>query len=301
MADGDGQRIGRVGAPQHRARQQAAHHVLHHAHLLLAALALPLALRAFLAGDAALLQGAEHLLQLGQLAARVLRAAFARGVLHPVRAAVEVALVHQAVLRVGGHGLRVLPLELLGQGFQVLADRVAQLLDALLELGALLVLRFAALALGLFAPLALGVALLLRAVVLALLGAMGVVDVEALADYLVVGELGLDARVAPSPGVLLAALHAAELGNEVPSSPLLFLKPNTSVIGPDDPIVLPSWSEDVHHEAELAVVIGTICKDVPVSRVDDVVFGYTVGNDLTARDAQRTDRETYLLGPDLQV
>ncbi|MDY6055681.1 fumarylacetoacetate hydrolase family protein [Micrococcus sp.] len=85
--------------------------------------------------------------------------------------------------------------------------------------------------------------------------------------------------------------HAKELGNEVPTSPQLFLKPNTAVVGPYEPVTLPSWSDEVAFEAELAVVIGTICKDVPVSRVDDVVFGYTVANDLTARDAQRTDMQ----------
>ncbi|MHA7264009.1 fumarylacetoacetate hydrolase family protein [Arthrobacter sp. TMN-37] len=83
--------------------------------------------------------------------------------------------------------------------------------------------------------------------------------------------------------------HAAELGNEVPPAPLMFLKPNTSVIGPGDPILLPSFSDEISYEAELAVVIGRICKDVPLERVDDVVFGYTCANDLTARDAQRTD------------
>ncbi len=85
------------------------------------------------------------------------------------------------------------------------------------------------------------------------------------------------------------AEHARELGNEVPAQPLLFLKPNTSVIGPNDPIVLPEFSEDVSFEAELCVVIGRICKDVPENRVDDVIFGYTCGNDLTARDVQKTD------------
>ena len=59
--------------------------------------------------------------------------------------------------------------------------------------------------------------------------------------------------------------HAKELGNEVPTSPQFFLKPNTSVVGPNEPVTLPSWSEEVSYEAELAVVIGTICKDVPVS------------------------------------
>ncbi|MDN5668852.1 MAG: fumarylacetoacetate hydrolase family protein [Renibacterium salmoninarum] len=85
--------------------------------------------------------------------------------------------------------------------------------------------------------------------------------------------------------------HAKELGNEVPPSPLMFLKPNTSVIGHNDPIALPEFSEEVSYEAELCVVIGRICKDVPEDRVDEVIFGYTCGNDLTARDAQRTDNQ----------
>jgi 2-keto-4-pentenoate hydratase/2-oxohepta-3-ene-1,7-dioic acid hydratase in catechol pathway len=83
--------------------------------------------------------------------------------------------------------------------------------------------------------------------------------------------------------------HAAELGNEVPAAPMLFLKPNTSVVGPDDPIVLPSWTSHVEHEAELAVVIGKVTKDVSPERALDHVFGYTVANDVTARDAQRSD------------
>jgi 2-keto-4-pentenoate hydratase/2-oxohepta-3-ene-1,7-dioic acid hydratase in catechol pathway len=83
--------------------------------------------------------------------------------------------------------------------------------------------------------------------------------------------------------------HAAELGNEVPAEPLLFLKPNTAVIGPGDAIVHPVQSTEVHFEGELAVVIGRICRDVPVKRVPEVIFGYTVGNDVTARDLQRSD------------
>jgi 2-keto-4-pentenoate hydratase/2-oxohepta-3-ene-1,7-dioic acid hydratase in catechol pathway len=83
--------------------------------------------------------------------------------------------------------------------------------------------------------------------------------------------------------------HAAELGNEVPAEPLMFLKPNTSVIGPGDPIMLPRQSESVHYEGELAVVIGRICKDVPAERVAEVVYGYTCANDVTARDLQRSD------------
>ena len=72
------------------------------------------------------------------------------------------------------------------------------------------------------------------------------------------------------------AAHAAELGNDVPDEPLTFLMPNTSVVGPNDPIVYPTTSQDFHFEGELAVVISRICRDVPVDRVDDVIFGYTV-------------------------
>jgi len=85
------------------------------------------------------------------------------------------------------------------------------------------------------------------------------------------------------------AAHAAELGNEVPAEPLCFLKPNTSVIGPGDPIQLPSQSRSVHYEGELALVIGRICRDVPPERVGEVVLGYTIANDVTARDLQKAD------------
>ena len=83
--------------------------------------------------------------------------------------------------------------------------------------------------------------------------------------------------------------HAAELGNEAPSEPLLFLKPNTSVIGPGDTIVRPSQSSQVDFEGELAIVIGSIAKNVPEADAASVVFGYTVANDVTARDMQEKD------------
>ena len=83
--------------------------------------------------------------------------------------------------------------------------------------------------------------------------------------------------------------HAAEMNSEVPTEPIIFLKPNTSVIGPMDTIIWPSMSERIDHEAELAIVIGRICKDVPRERVNDVIFGYTIANDVTARDLQKKD------------
>jgi 2-keto-4-pentenoate hydratase/2-oxohepta-3-ene-1,7-dioic acid hydratase in catechol pathway len=83
--------------------------------------------------------------------------------------------------------------------------------------------------------------------------------------------------------------HAKEMGNDVPTSPLLFFKPNTAVVGPDDPVIAPDWTREVSYEAELAVVIARVCKDVTPESALSYVLGYTVANDVTARDAQRTD------------
>jgi 2-keto-4-pentenoate hydratase/2-oxohepta-3-ene-1,7-dioic acid hydratase in catechol pathway len=84
--------------------------------------------------------------------------------------------------------------------------------------------------------------------------------------------------------------HAAELGNEVPKEPLIFIKPSTSVIGPNDAIRIPPQSRQVEHEAELAVVIGaTGARRVDRAGAQRAIFGYTVGNDVTARDLQRSD------------
>jgi 2-keto-4-pentenoate hydratase/2-oxohepta-3-ene-1,7-dioic acid hydratase in catechol pathway len=86
------------------------------------------------------------------------------------------------------------------------------------------------------------------------------------------------------------AEHAAELGNDVPREPLIFIKPSTSVIGPNDAIRLPPQSQQVEHEAELAVVIGaTGARRVDRAGAERAIFGYTCGNDVTARDLQRKD------------
>jgi 2-keto-4-pentenoate hydratase/2-oxohepta-3-ene-1,7-dioic acid hydratase in catechol pathway len=85
--------------------------------------------------------------------------------------------------------------------------------------------------------------------------------------------------------------HAAELGNEVPKEPLIFLKPSTSVIGPNDAIRLPPQSERVEEEAELAVVIGASgARRVDRAGAERAIFGYTIGNDVTARDLQKSDK-----------
>lgn len=85
--------------------------------------------------------------------------------------------------------------------------------------------------------------------------------------------------------------HAAELGNEVPDTPVAFFKPSTSVIGPGDSIAYPSFSQEVHYEAELAVVIGRMCREVPRERARDVILGYTCANDVTARDVQKRENQ----------
>ena len=84
--------------------------------------------------------------------------------------------------------------------------------------------------------------------------------------------------------------HAAELNNPVPKEPLLFLKPPSCLISHQDAIIYPTGhSELVHHEGELAIVIGSRMKNVSEQDVPDYIFGYTLFNDVTARDLQRRD------------
>jgi len=83
--------------------------------------------------------------------------------------------------------------------------------------------------------------------------------------------------------------HAKEMGSDVPAQPIIFIKPNTTVIGPNDTIQWPKMSAQVDFEGELAIVIGRICKEVPREKVADVIYGYTLANDVTARDLQKVD------------
>jgi 2-keto-4-pentenoate hydratase/2-oxohepta-3-ene-1,7-dioic acid hydratase in catechol pathway len=107
-------------------------------------------------------------------------------------------------------------------------------------------------------------------------------------------DVRLLAPVLPSKIVAIGrnyAEHARELGNEVPAVPIVFLKPSTSVIGQSDTIAYPHVSRNVHHEAELAVVISRVCREVPRERAHEVVLGYTCANDVTARDLQRAEEQ----------
>ncbi|TYP90844.1 fumarylacetoacetate hydrolase family protein [Blastococcus xanthinilyticus] len=105
-------------------------------------------------------------------------------------------------------------------------------------------------------------------------------------------EVTLLAPVEPSKVVALGrnyAEHAKELGNEVPAIPIVFLKPSTAVVGPDADVPYPALTSDLHYEGELAVVIGKRCVAVAEEDVTGVVLGYTVANDLTMRDIQKSE------------
>jgi 2-keto-4-pentenoate hydratase/2-oxohepta-3-ene-1,7-dioic acid hydratase in catechol pathway len=110
-----------------------------------------------------------------------------------------------------------------------------------------------------------------------------------------VGELSQVTLLSPcQPTKIVAvgrnyAAHAAEHGDEVPSQPLIFLKPPSAVIGPGESIACPPQSAQVEHEAELAVVIGRRARRIPGADAWDYVLGYTCANDVTARDLQRSD------------
>ncbi|MEU0986290.1 fumarylacetoacetate hydrolase family protein [Streptomyces sp. NPDC005953] len=97
-----------------------------------------------------------------------------------------------------------------------------------------------------------------------------------------------------APGKIVAvgrnyADHVAEMGMGAPSIPRLFFKPPSAVVGPGALVFYPPQSQQVEHEAELAVVIGRTARHVPAAGALDYVFGYTCGNDVTARDIQKAD------------
>ena len=110
-------------------------------------------------------------------------------------------------------------------------------------------------------------------------------------DY-ALGEVRLLAPCIPSKVVAIGLNyrdHAEEMGVALPEEPLMFLKPSTSIIGPQDRIVIPQQSERVDFEAELAIVIGKTARNVPRAHANDYILGYTCLNDVTARDLQSKD------------
>jgi len=110
-----------------------------------------------------------------------------------------------------------------------------------------------------------------------------------------VGELDSLTLLSPCQPTKIVALgrnyaaHAAEHGSQVPQQPLVFLKPPSAVIGPGEAIAYPPQSQQVEHEAELAVVIGRRARRVTASQAWGYILGYTCANDVTARDLQRSD------------
>jgi len=85
--------------------------------------------------------------------------------------------------------------------------------------------------------------------------------------------------------------HAAEMGGEVPKEPILFLKPTTTLIAPEAEIALPPQSKRVEYEGELAIVIGSVCFNLTPNQAIAAIWGYTIANDVTARDLQRSDSQ----------
>lgn len=111
-------------------------------------------------------------------------------------------------------------------------------------------------------------------------------------EILALGEVSLLAPCEPSKIIALGLNyhdHAAEFGRQVPDEPLIFLKPSTSVIGPEAAIIYPKMSRRVDYEAELAVVIGKTARRVAEAQALEYVLGYTCFNDVTARDLQKKD------------
>jgi 2-keto-4-pentenoate hydratase/2-oxohepta-3-ene-1,7-dioic acid hydratase in catechol pathway len=111
-------------------------------------------------------------------------------------------------------------------------------------------------------------------------------------DRWALGDVRLLSPFLPSKVVAIGknyTEHAREMGGEAPETPLIFIKPSTSVIGDGDAIRLPPSSREVHYEGELAVVIGTPARNVARDEALRHVFGYAAANDVTARDQQRAD------------
>ena len=110
-----------------------------------------------------------------------------------------------------------------------------------------------------------------------------------------VAEVRLLAPVLPSKVIAVEGNYPGQAGTgtgPVPAEPVMFLKPSTSVAGPQDPIAYPvKLTERVEHEGELAVIIGRLCRDVPVHRAAEVIFGYACANDVTATDLQERDAQ----------
>jgi len=108
-------------------------------------------------------------------------------------------------------------------------------------------------------------------------------------------EVSILAPVPSPPKIVCLGLnyrdHAEEQGARIPEEPVIFMKPRTAIIGPDESIIQPSFVKQLDYEAELAIVVGKKGKNIPVSEAKEFIFGYTAFNDVSARDIQFRDRQ----------
>jgi len=110
-----------------------------------------------------------------------------------------------------------------------------------------------------------------------------------------IDNVTLLAPVSSPPKIICLGLnymdHAEEQGAKIPKDPIIFMKPRTAIIGPNESIVYPSLVKELDYEAELAVIVGRRGKNIPLSDVEKYVFGYTAFNDVSARDIQFGDKQ----------
>ncbi|MDI6905141.1 MAG: fumarylacetoacetate hydrolase family protein [Candidatus Bathyarchaeia archaeon] len=125
------------------------------------------------------------------------------------------------------------------------------------------------------------------------LGAKGVETAEKLLEK--ANKITLLAPIAAPPKIICLGLnyqdHATEQNAAIPDEPIIFIKPHTTIIGPNENIVKPNFVKQLDYEAELAVVMGRKAKNVPVSEAKSYIFGYTILNDVSARDIQFKDKQ----------
>lgn len=109
------------------------------------------------------------------------------------------------------------------------------------------------------------------------------------------GEVSVLAPVPSPPKMVCLGLnyrdHAEEQGARIPEEPVIFMKPRTAIIGPEESIIQPSFVKQLDYEAELAIVVGKKGKNIRVSEAKEFIFGYTAFNDVSARDIQFRDRQ----------
>lgn len=108
-------------------------------------------------------------------------------------------------------------------------------------------------------------------------------------------DITLLAPVPSPPKIVCLGLnyrdHAEEQGASIPDEPVIFMKPRTAIVGPEEPIIRPRFVKQLDYEAELAIVMGRKGKNIPVSAAEKYIFGYTAFNDVSAREIQRRDRQ----------